>query len=73
MVRGKQDYCGATGRSQVTFKIIRGAPCCLPIVPTPMHDYNMHRRGANILYIFPKFVHMKFALQGRSAKIQTLV
>ena len=21
---------------------------CLPTVPIPMHDYNMHRRGANI-------------------------
>ena len=46
--RGKQDYCGVTGRPKVTFKIIRGAPCCLPTVPTLMHDYNMHRTGANI-------------------------
>ena len=46
--RGKQDYCGVTGRPQVTFKIIRGAPCSLPTGPTSMHDYNMHRRGANI-------------------------
>ena len=34
--KGKQDYCGATGRPQVTFKIIRGAPCCLPTLPTPV-------------------------------------
>ena len=46
---GKQDYCcGATGRPHVTFKIIRGAQCCLPTIPTPLHDYNMYRRDANI-------------------------
>ena len=32
----KLDYCRATGRPQATFKIIRGGPCCLPPVPTPM-------------------------------------
>ena len=31
---GKQDYYGATGRQQVTFKIITGAPCCLPTLHT---------------------------------------
>ena len=63
-----EDYCGVTGRPQVTFKIIRCALCCLPTVPTTMHDYNMHRRAANICTFFPKFLHMKFALQGRSAE-----
>ena len=29
--RGKHDYCGATGRPQVTFKIIRGAPAVYPL------------------------------------------
>ena len=60
--RGKQDYCGATGRPQVTFKIIRGAPCCLPTVPTPVHDYNMHRRGDNIciLSVSEKLPLLKF-------------
>ena len=44
----KHANCRVTGRPHVTFKIIRGAPCSLPTVSTPMHDYNMHRRGANI-------------------------
>ena len=34
--RGRQDFCGATGRAQATFKFIRGGPCCLPPVPIPV-------------------------------------